>query len=213
MKVSKAKKVETLHKILEESMKVFLSKSYERVKLSEISKACGIAEGTLYNYFKDKPTLFLATFMAFRNDQTDLYKVQRPKTYEAFLDEIIKVLDHYMRIENAHFEKVFKQFVHLSRDQKLNGSNAMGDALAEADAYLLDGIKSLLEFVEIGGNTSDMGAQAYTKENILEVIFMQAEGIYNDYLYGSLTFDMFLEKVRAHLKIILRELVVIPTLK
>jgi AcrR family transcriptional regulator len=46
-------------RIIEESYKLFSEKGYEATRTKEIAKAVGIAEGTLFNYFKSKEYLFI----------------------------------------------------------------------------------------------------------------------------------------------------------
>lgn len=48
----------TKTKILKESLKLFLRKSYKDVTMSEILKATGLSKGAFYYYFKSKEELF-----------------------------------------------------------------------------------------------------------------------------------------------------------
>lgn len=72
-KISSAQKQATLESILKHAYDAFTQEDYENVKLSAISKASHIAEGTLFNYFKDKPTLFIATFIHHRNGNDQIF--------------------------------------------------------------------------------------------------------------------------------------------
>jgi AcrR family transcriptional regulator len=49
-------------KILEAAQELFTQAAYSEVDTRKISKAAGIAAGTLYNYFPTKKTLFFAVF-------------------------------------------------------------------------------------------------------------------------------------------------------
>jgi len=44
-------------KISQEALRLFLKKGPRSVSMADIAKACGLAVGTLYLYFKDKPAL------------------------------------------------------------------------------------------------------------------------------------------------------------
>ena len=42
------------HKILEAGIKVFAKKGFHNAKVSEIAREAGVADGTIYIYFKSK---------------------------------------------------------------------------------------------------------------------------------------------------------------
>jgi len=45
--------------ILDAATKVFAEKGFERATIKDVAKAAGVADGTIYNYFKSKPDLLL----------------------------------------------------------------------------------------------------------------------------------------------------------
>ena len=51
---------DTREYIIEEAYKLFLSRSYEAVSISDISKAIGLTKGALYHHFTNKEELFKA---------------------------------------------------------------------------------------------------------------------------------------------------------
>lgn len=59
VRISRERKEEIRNSILEVSKELFLTKGYENTSTSEIAKAVGIAEGTIFNYFKTKADIFL----------------------------------------------------------------------------------------------------------------------------------------------------------
>ncbi|WBX81979.1 TetR/AcrR family transcriptional regulator [Virgibacillus salarius] len=54
-----ARKKELKEKIFFESIHLFSEKGIDEVSVSEITKACGIAKGTFYNYFSTKESVLL----------------------------------------------------------------------------------------------------------------------------------------------------------
>lgn len=58
-RIGKEQKKEIRNNILAVSKELFLSKGYENTSTNEIAKAVGIAEGTIFNYFKNKADIFL----------------------------------------------------------------------------------------------------------------------------------------------------------
>jgi len=58
-RISRARKNEIRNKILDTAYSHFQTSGYDHTNTREITQESGIAEGTLYNYFPDKATLFL----------------------------------------------------------------------------------------------------------------------------------------------------------
>ena len=48
-------------KIIKSGLKVFAKKGYFKTTVDDIAKEVGIAKGTVYLYFKDKPSLYIST--------------------------------------------------------------------------------------------------------------------------------------------------------
>ncbi|CAM3537844.1 TetR/AcrR family transcriptional regulator [Marinicrinis lubricantis] len=57
------KKEETRRTLLNKAAELFGTKGYQAVTTAEIARAAGIAEGTLFNYFRGKGELFIAAMM------------------------------------------------------------------------------------------------------------------------------------------------------
>ncbi|MFS0723074.1 TetR/AcrR family transcriptional regulator [Paenibacillus sp. 1P07SE] len=63
MGLRERKKEETRRAILEQAARLFEAKGYQQVTTAEIARAAGIAEGTLFNYYRNKGELFVAAVM------------------------------------------------------------------------------------------------------------------------------------------------------
>lgn len=63
MGLREQKKEETRRILLEKAGALFAAKGYQRVTTSQIARLAGIAEGTLFNYYKTKGELFIAAMM------------------------------------------------------------------------------------------------------------------------------------------------------
>src|SRR5215510_15242012 len=51
-------------RILESAMRVFASKGYYGAKVSDVAEDAGVADGTIYLYFKSKDDLLISLFEA-----------------------------------------------------------------------------------------------------------------------------------------------------
>ena len=87
-RISKEKKAEIRSKIITTSRVFFLENGYDNTSTSKIAKEVGIAEGTLFNYFKTKTDLFLEVMAEdyFELDDVD-YK------YESSVDVVDILMD------------------------------------------------------------------------------------------------------------------------
>ena len=80
---------DTREYIIEESYKLFLSRSYEAVSISDISNAIGFTKGALYHHFKNKEDLFKAIIDKYLII-TELSKTSNEMTLSQFIEEAIK---------------------------------------------------------------------------------------------------------------------------
>ena len=71
--------IETTGKILEAAAEFFAHKGFDAVPMSEIAKAVGIKESSLYNHFSGKTAILDALFDIFARDKsTSRPSDQRP---------------------------------------------------------------------------------------------------------------------------------------
>lgn len=90
-------------KILDTALKLFCQKGYYNTTTNEIAKEAGISIGSLYSYFKDKDTIFLAILesyhqnflLVFENIKSDvnasLYERDKRAWLRVLLDDLIKL--------------------------------------------------------------------------------------------------------------------------
>jgi len=111
--------------ILETAMKLFAQKGFHATSMQEIAEQCGIAKGSIYNYFQSKDQLLLSIFQYYFNTFTKkIYSVNREKgltTREMFqtqlynqLKEFIHYRDFirmYMREQMLERNEEIKQFI------------------------------------------------------------------------------------------------------
>jgi AcrR family transcriptional regulator len=65
-RISQEKKIATQKQILENATRLFLAQGYEGTACADISRLCGIAQGTLYNYYPTKEALLLAVLQGIK---------------------------------------------------------------------------------------------------------------------------------------------------
>lgn len=96
------KNQDTKEKIIEVALKVFGKKGFFKTTVDDIAKAAGLAKGTLYLYFKDKESLYIATIdQHFKNVLNFLSKIETKKgSSTKKLTDIASNLVLYMK--NTH---------------------------------------------------------------------------------------------------------------
>lgn len=194
MRISQTTKQEIRQRILKVALEAFCTLGYEKVKISSISRECQIAEGTLYNYFKDKPTLFIHAFIHGGSIGHREYIQKEPKHLDALVSELIEILDVYWRIKDPNLETVYKSFFHVSRGQALKEDFDMSAAIESANKPVVVAAKKLFESLSL---------TSCSLQDLLEVLEVQINGLYDDYIYGKSTFDQFLAVSKRHLRVIL----------
>lgn len=102
-RLSPEKKQEIKNKIINVASKMFFEDGYDNTSTSKIAQEVGIAEGTIFNYFKSKAELFLVI-------ASEKYKIEN-------LDEIN--IDSGSCIEDLIFELFEKGFQPFGKIPKL----------------------------------------------------------------------------------------------
>ncbi len=90
MRITKEAKENNRRKILEVADQLFAQKGYESTTTRDISMACGMAKGTLFNYFKSKETL--AMTLVARAMESGRKAYERRKTGEERFEEDLFLL-------------------------------------------------------------------------------------------------------------------------
>ena len=57
--------LETHKKVTDTAMKLVKEHGYDRVTISQICEACGVAKGTFYSYFTSKKDILIDLYKAF----------------------------------------------------------------------------------------------------------------------------------------------------
>lgn len=87
MRITQETKEKNRKKILETAAALFHGKGYEKTTTRDISKACGMAKGTLFNYFPSKETLAM-TMVAEAMEQGRINYYKRRKGEEGLVEDL-----------------------------------------------------------------------------------------------------------------------------
>lgn len=92
------------NQILDAAIKVFAQKGFHPATIKDVAKEAGIADGTIYNYFKNKHDLMLGILE--RMKETVLQEVDVSQLMTLDLRSVIKAYLHYplMALKSDNFE-------------------------------------------------------------------------------------------------------------
>jgi TetR/AcrR family fatty acid metabolism transcriptional regulator len=104
-------------KIMRASLKVFTRKGYFKATVDDIAREAGIAKGTVYLYFKDKPSLYINTIDEHFNGAIRfLQEIQKESLSNT--DKLKKIADDwldYMLKYKSSFPMFTMENINLSR--------------------------------------------------------------------------------------------------
>ncbi|MGE0077027.1 MAG: TetR/AcrR family transcriptional regulator [Bacteroidales bacterium] len=83
---------DTREYIIDQAYGLFLSRSYEAVSISEISKAIGFTKGALYHHFTNKEDLFKAVIDKYL-PINDFFIPFKGNTLKEYIDECVKIAE------------------------------------------------------------------------------------------------------------------------
>ena len=139
-------KEKTKERILDAALELFREKGLERTTTKEISKKAGIAEGTLFNYFKTKEDLALYFFQKGTEDlikwfraQTRLQKASLAEKLFAIIHRQLEYLEPYEDFIGAVFCRSLQPTSSLSplsfdsQELRLKYLRFIREVLAEAE--------------------------------------------------------------------------------
>jgi AcrR family transcriptional regulator len=87
---------DTKEYIIDQAFELFLTRSYEAVSISDISKAIGFTKGALYHHFVNKEELFKAVldkYLVFSGAEGDFEKVSLLEYNELTVSNVRKMMD------------------------------------------------------------------------------------------------------------------------
>ncbi|XID96060.1 helix-turn-helix domain-containing protein [Paenibacillaceae bacterium WGS1546] len=157
MGMRERKKEETRRALLDKSRVLFGEKGYRSVTTAEIARAAGIAEGTLFNYFRNKGELFIAAAMPEPPAEPVRHPVLERPSASRLAAEIAAMLDRELfRLEHADKRLLRDYFAIVYGGAASDGADARSGLFA-ADERLTKRIADFLN-VQIAAHPSEMAS-------------------------------------------------------
>ena len=130
---------ETRQRIIQESIKYFSRNGFAGTKISELSKAIGIAQGTIYNYFESKEELFHEINKVINRQDLKALKILSKLPMKAD-EKIMRISDSVLK--SIEEDGGFAEMITLGLQQTFEtGDNNVKETIYQNEAYnLLAGI-------------------------------------------------------------------------
>lgn len=133
---SKGKSGEKYHRILEAAISVFAQNGFYQSTISQIAREAGVADGTIYLYFKNKDDI-LVQFFSYKTKMVfDLFRVEVEKADNAIdkLNNLIRVhLKEFQGDKNMAivYQAVTRQYSHLVNEKMKDVSKMYLDIVSD----------------------------------------------------------------------------------
>ncbi|MEN8907161.1 MAG: TetR/AcrR family transcriptional regulator [Clostridiales bacterium] len=197
-RIGKERKEEIRYSIINEAKILFFTNGYDKTSTSEIAKAVGIAEGTIFNYFKTKAEIFLAVF-------TDEF-LKETIEIDCFVDLNSGVLDIIFDFLNKNFKFLYMLPKGMLRDLGVaflniaKKSPKIVSKFAALDYKMMDFLCELIKDLQQKKLIIDCDARALT-ETIYSVVTFE----FLIYIYEDVkTKEEMLRNLRQKIEIIIK---------
>jgi len=135
VKANKVSKEQKREAILDAAIRIFAEKGFHSSRISDVAKEAGVAEGTIYLYFKNKDDLLLSVFS---------------KRVGAFVEDVGRAVGRASSPQEKLKTIVEKHFSHLEDDPHL--AQVIQIELRACSVFMRGGVspelKSYLELIE-----------------------------------------------------------------
>lgn len=109
--ISQSYKMDKKEKIIETALKLFVENGFHGTATSKIAQEAGVANGTLFNYFKTKNDLVIALYVVVKEEMAEFISKNTKKS--AHLKEVIKsqfLASLFWALDNQLKFKFIQQF-------------------------------------------------------------------------------------------------------
>lgn len=118
-KISK-KQTEKQQRIVEAAVKMFAEKGYANTSTSEIAKAAGVAEGTIFRHYGTKDNLLLSIILPFIKDTLPVMaegvfkeiNLEKLPSFESFLRALVKNRIEFIKENREIFQILVKEILY-----------------------------------------------------------------------------------------------------
>ncbi len=177
---TKGKSAEKYHRILEAAVKVFARQGFHHSTVSQIAKEAGVADGTIYLYFKNKDDILVQFFKYKAKEAFSLFREE--------VDHADNAIDKLRSLVRRHLEEfqsdrdmavVYQAAIHQNID-------LVGDQMKEMWKMYLDMVSEIVEKGQEEGSIRKDLYMGLVKRFILGAV----DSAINNWLHSGGKYDL-----------------------
>lgn len=144
------KKQDTRKRILKCATKLFIDKGYTQTTTIDIAREANIGEGTLFNYFKTKGELFMASI--FEGYSPKKYRPEQLSEIneQTLANETLKMLYHYFKGISRLDKRALREYFSVMYGSDIE-SPLLLSTLLKADEQFLENLKDFYGTLKVDG--------------------------------------------------------------
>jgi AcrR family transcriptional regulator len=193
-RITEVTKTETHDCIINSARDLFMSLGYDKTTTKAIAKKCGIAEGTLFNYFANKDEILVAVFekIVFNNEE-DLDK-DLPSIEQILINCSLRPIKKINIVPKPILIDIFGIVIKMAKKKK-----KIYQKFAEIDFAYMKDLENLLSIY------LDLDEYPISEKDLSEIIYGIVAADFVLYLYNTeSTYQEFEESAARKLSFILK---------
>jgi len=103
-------------KIIKSALKIFSKRGYFKTTVEDIARSCGVAKGTVYLYFSDKESIYIATIekhLQYAHDMLYSIAVEKAPAVERLMRMAKNIIEYMTGLQTSYPMFTFEN-IHLS---------------------------------------------------------------------------------------------------
>lgn len=193
-RITEVMKNETHDCIINSARELFMSLGYDKTTTKAIAKKCGIAEGTLFNYFANKDEILVAVFekIVFKNEE--ILDKELPSVEEILISSSLRPIKKMNIVPKSILIDIFVIVIKMAKKKK-----KIYQKFAEIDFVYMKDLENLLSIY------LDLNEYPISEKELSEIIYGVVAAEFVLYLYNTeSTYQEFEEVARRKLSFILK---------
>jgi AcrR family transcriptional regulator len=193
-RITEVTKTETHDCIINSARDLFMSLGYDKTTTKAIAKKCGIAEGTLFNYFANKDEILVAVFEKIVFDNEEGLDKELPSIEEILINCSLRPIKKINIVPKPILIDIFGIVIKMAKKKK-----KIYQKFAEIDFAYMKDLENLLSIY------LDLDEYPISEKDLSEIIYGIVAADFVLYLYNTeSTYQEFEESAARKLSFILK---------
>lgn len=193
-RITESTKNETHDCIIKQAKELFVTLGYDKTTTKAIAKKCGIAEGTLFNYFSNKDEVLVAVFENIVTENEEDLEKDLPSVEEILIKSSIKPIRKINIVPKPILIDMFVVMIKMAKKKK-----KIYQKFAEIDFAYMKDLENLLSIY------LDLEEYPIDEKDLSEIIYGVVATDFMFYLYDTdSTYQEFEERASRKIQFIIK---------